>query len=585
MTATHKHLGTHEHLGILLAALACTPLTAQETADQVRAKLEAGNRRFVAGQSAPPALGEGLRRTLERGQRPAAVVVCCADARVPPEHVFNAGLGELFVVRTAGHVLDDEALASVEYAAEQLGVPLCVVLGHEGCGAVGECTEHVRRAMAGRPARPESPALERLLAGIEPAVRRALEHDLKGPDLRTATEEEHARATAVDCLRRSPLLRRLAGLERFQVLPARYHLHTGAVQWLPARPLPVEPEAAAAAAEPAPPSMAPHVALRLLQAGHRRFLGAGAPAGEIGPARREALTESQQPLAVVVTCADARVAPEHVFDAGLGELVVVRIEGNVLTDTVLASIEHAALRHGLPLVVVMGHTSCSAVRTAVEHAHDPRLSPHMRALVERIAPALERARWQTGPGLDVAAATERAHALRFVEQARQQSPVLRRLEEAGRLAILPVIYDLGAGDLEWLAADGAAPAASEPLGSAPVGPGAAPGGETAPRRTAPAPQGVPAGDGSAQPPRADGAGAPPIAEAPTAPGPQPGEPRQAPGTGDHRPAGLRPRPRAGRAAAQDQDATEGWLDPVAMLGIAGIASLLAAAFLRLRARR
>ena len=81
---------------------------------------------------------EALRKeTAEHGQHPYAIVICCSDSRVIPEQIFSAGIGELFVIRIAGNVLDKHQLGSVEYAAAHLGVKLIVMLGHTGCGAVG----------------------------------------------------------------------------------------------------------------------------------------------------------------------------------------------------------------------------------------------------------------------------------------------------------------------------------------------------------------------------------------------------------------------------------------------------------------
>jgi len=98
-------------------------------------KLSTGNRRFVEGCSAGHFSAEQRSRSLE-GQEPWAVVVGCSDSRVPVEVVFDAGPGELFVVRTAGHVLAQASLASVRFAVEKLGARMIVVLGHEDCGAV-----------------------------------------------------------------------------------------------------------------------------------------------------------------------------------------------------------------------------------------------------------------------------------------------------------------------------------------------------------------------------------------------------------------------------------------------------------------
>lgn len=99
------------------------------------AALKEGNRRFISGEPAHP-FTVAEREASLAGQRPFAVIVGCSDARVPVEAVFNAGAGDLFVVRTAGHVLAAASLASIRYAIEMLDAPLIVVLGHEDCGAV-----------------------------------------------------------------------------------------------------------------------------------------------------------------------------------------------------------------------------------------------------------------------------------------------------------------------------------------------------------------------------------------------------------------------------------------------------------------
>ncbi|WP_319454852.1 MULTISPECIES: carbonic anhydrase [unclassified Mycobacterium] len=98
--------------------------------------LKEGNERFVAGQPAHPSQGIDDRARLTHGQKPTAVVFGCADSRVAAEIIFDQGLGDMFVVRTAGHVADSAVLGSIEYAVTVLDVPLVVVLGHDSCGAV-----------------------------------------------------------------------------------------------------------------------------------------------------------------------------------------------------------------------------------------------------------------------------------------------------------------------------------------------------------------------------------------------------------------------------------------------------------------
>jgi carbonic anhydrase len=98
--------------------------------------LKEGNRRFVAGEPVHPSQSVEHRASLAAAQKPMVVVFGCADSRVAAEIIFDQGLGDMFVVRTAGHVIDSAVLGSVEYAVTVLDVPLIVVLGHDGCGAV-----------------------------------------------------------------------------------------------------------------------------------------------------------------------------------------------------------------------------------------------------------------------------------------------------------------------------------------------------------------------------------------------------------------------------------------------------------------
>ncbi len=98
--------------------------------------LKEGNERFVAGTVQHPSQGVDDRARLTQGQKPTAVVFGCADSRVAAEIIFDQGLGDMFVVRTAGHVADSAVLGSIEYAVTVLDVPLIVVLGHDSCGAV-----------------------------------------------------------------------------------------------------------------------------------------------------------------------------------------------------------------------------------------------------------------------------------------------------------------------------------------------------------------------------------------------------------------------------------------------------------------
>jgi carbonic anhydrase len=111
------------------------------SADEVLARLISGNQRFFGGGSRGAGFTRETLADLSKGQRPVATILGCSDSRVPPEWIFDAGLGELFIVRVAGNVLSPEVAASLQYAASHLQTPLFVVLGHEGCGAVSAALE------------------------------------------------------------------------------------------------------------------------------------------------------------------------------------------------------------------------------------------------------------------------------------------------------------------------------------------------------------------------------------------------------------------------------------------------------------
>jgi carbonic anhydrase len=178
--------------------------------------LKAGNDRFVRNVSAPVSLSPITRAALAKGQKPFAMVLSCADSRVPPEHVFNVGLGELFVIRAAGEVIDRSIMASLEYGAEHLHIPLLLVLGHESCGAVKAVVDgaHV-----------EGPNLEYMVKAI------------KAGTSRTAAERQELRTAILgnveqvinDALAGSEILRHAVQGGTLQVVGGYYELASGRV--------------------------------------------------------------------------------------------------------------------------------------------------------------------------------------------------------------------------------------------------------------------------------------------------------------------------------------------------------------------
>jgi carbonic anhydrase len=182
------------------------------------ARLKAGNARFVADASEALPITAPRRTALAGGQTPFATVLSCADSRVPPEVVFHTGLGDLFVVRSAGHVADKSVLASLEYGAEHLHTPILVVMGHEMCGAVKAASETPDATSLG-------PNLDYMLKAIRPAVARAKSHPADAR-LRAAILE-NVEETINTLLESSSVLRDLAESKRMTIVGAYYELASG----------------------------------------------------------------------------------------------------------------------------------------------------------------------------------------------------------------------------------------------------------------------------------------------------------------------------------------------------------------------
>jgi len=184
--------------------------------DQALQELLAGNQRYVAGQLAHPHQTVERRDEVTQGQHPFACVVTCSDSRVPPELIFDQGLGDLFVVRVAGNIVDDVVLGSIEYAGERLGTPLVMVLGHSQCGAV---TAAVKGGVA-------PGHIGRLTEALRPAVERAKSRggDLVDNAIRVNVE------LIVGAVRTSwPILAEMIQAGKLKVVGGYYDLRSGLV--------------------------------------------------------------------------------------------------------------------------------------------------------------------------------------------------------------------------------------------------------------------------------------------------------------------------------------------------------------------
>jgi carbonic anhydrase len=208
-------------------------------------RLKAGNAQFVSNPEDAVSIAPGRRSALAQGQAPFATILSCADSRVPPEIVFHAGLGELFVVRAAGNVTDHAILASVEYAAEHLHTPLVVVMGHESCGAVKAAVETPASTSLG-------PNLDYLLKAIRPSVAATKDRPAAGR-LRAAILE-NVEETLNDMVQSSAILNEAGRTGHVTFVGAYYELGSGKVYFSE----PVDMSAAMGPVKSAPAAGASH---------------------------------------------------------------------------------------------------------------------------------------------------------------------------------------------------------------------------------------------------------------------------------------------------------------------------------------
>jgi carbonic anhydrase len=194
------------------------------TADQALARLKAGNRRFLRGRARFPTVQKEVLAELAKEQRPYATIVGCSDSRVPPELLFDAHFGELFIVRVAGNVISPEVMGSLQYAAVHLRTPLFLVLGHARCGAV-------QAAVASKfEAKRERSHVQLLLSRIVPGLK-GLDPKLSG-DARLAAAVEANVHWSMRQLRETPEGRARMAEGIVKLVGAVYDIETGKVRFL-----------------------------------------------------------------------------------------------------------------------------------------------------------------------------------------------------------------------------------------------------------------------------------------------------------------------------------------------------------------
>lgn len=179
--------------------------------------------------------------------------------------------------------------------------------------------------------------------------------------------------------------------------------------------------------------ISPEVALQRLKDGNNSYIDALSGVGDISPERRKSALGGQQPYAVIITCSDSRVIPEAIFSAGIGELFVIRVAGNVIDEHQLGSIEYATGHLGTGLIAVMGHNHCGAVGAAMGHAP----SGYIKSITDEISKAIGDERDDT-----TACRMNAAHSAEVIKER-------LKIADGGKIKVVSALYCLETGRVEF----------------------------------------------------------------------------------------------------------------------------------------
>ncbi len=426
-----------------------------------------GNKRFASGNPTYPNLDAArlkLAGQEDQGAHAFATVLACSDSSVPVERIFDAGVMDLFVVRVPGSVVQADEAGSIEYGLSYVHTPLLVVLGQTRSSALSA----VARRMQG-----DDQELERnippLIAPLRSAVRQAMEEypDLDVDQLLPIAAETGVWQSIEDLFRRSPSTREMVRDGKVKVVGAVYDVATGLVNWLPEAKVGELLEKAEADPDSAQEAMvlygkgakpSPAKVLETLKQGNERFV-----AGELlhphadDERLKQAATEDQgdHAIATVLTCSDSRVPVEYIFDAGIMDLFVVRVAGNVVRTDEAGSIEYGLAHVHTPVLVVLGHTQCGAVSAVTQsvQGHGPVLEHNIPALVGPIKSAVKNAMHEH-PDLaesdKIVPYAIEENVWNSVRNLFMRSPATRKLVKDGGALVTGAVYDVGTGKVRWL---------------------------------------------------------------------------------------------------------------------------------------
>jgi len=207
-------------LALVIVVLFAGFAIAGSVGDESLQKLMDGNKRYVDGKFATKDVGDSRRKDLGKGQKPFAIVVTCSDSRVPPEILFDQGLGDIFVIRVAGNVVEPIEIGSIEYGAEHLNSPLIVILGHTKCGAVKATLE-----AKGEPEGNIGAIVKKILPAVEAAKKKGGSQD----EMLETAIHENMKNVYNDLMTKSTIIPHLVQEGKLKIVAGEYNIETGKV--------------------------------------------------------------------------------------------------------------------------------------------------------------------------------------------------------------------------------------------------------------------------------------------------------------------------------------------------------------------
>ena len=207
----------------VVVAFSVLAFAVAEKGGEALQKLMDGNKRFVEGYLAKKDLSIEKRKELAKGQKPFATVLACSDSRVPPELLFDQGLGDIFVVRVAGNVVDPISLGSIEYAAEHLGAPVLFILGHSKCGAVKATLE-----LKGKPEGNIGAIVKKIMPAVDTAKKKGGTPD----EIFETAIKENVKNVYKDIMKNSKIMKHLSEEGEVTIVGGEYDITNGKIEMI-----------------------------------------------------------------------------------------------------------------------------------------------------------------------------------------------------------------------------------------------------------------------------------------------------------------------------------------------------------------